>query len=77
MLIITVILLCLDARINGHVFLSLNKSRLEYFSVSVGFQFAIVNIIEDMVSSWESIYCNITSAHSCYVATEKQPSTSQ
>ena len=46
---------CLDARINGHVFLSLNESRLERFSVSVGFQFAIMNIIEDMVSSWESL----------------------
>ena len=41
---------CLDARINGHVFLSLNESRLERFSLSVGFQFAIMDIIEDMVS---------------------------
>ena len=49
------LLLCLDARINGHVFLSLNESRLERFSVSVGFQFAIMNIIEDMVSSWENL----------------------
>ena len=53
--IVTMILFRLDARINGHVFLSLNESRLERFSVSVGFQFAIMNILEDMVSSWESI----------------------
>ena len=72
MCVITVVLLCLDARINGHVFLSLNKNRLEYFNVSIGFQFAIVNIIEDMVNSWESLYYSITSACSCYVATEKQ-----
>ena len=49
------LLLSLDARINGHIFLSLNESRLERFSVSVGFQFAIMNIIEDMVSTWESL----------------------
>ena len=42
---------CLDARINGHIFLSLNERWLERFHVSVGFQFAITNIIEDMVSS--------------------------
>ena len=47
-------LLRLDARINGHIFLSLNESRLERFRVSFGFQFAIMNIIEDiMVCSWE------------------------
>ena len=39
----------LDARINGNVFLSLNESRLERFHVSFGFQFAIMNIIENMV----------------------------
>ena len=50
-----ILLFCLDARINGHIFLSLNESRLERFSVSIGFQFAIMNIIKDMVSSWESL----------------------
>ena len=54
-IVVTILLFCLDARINGHVFLSLNESRLERFSVSVGFQFAIMNIIEDMVSSWENL----------------------
>ena len=50
LVIITIIMLFyLDARINGHVFLSLNESRLERFHVSFGFQFAIMNIIEDMV----------------------------
>ena len=49
------LLLCLDARINGHVFLSLNESRLIQFGISLGFKFAIMNIIEDMVSSWESL----------------------
>jgi hypothetical protein len=39
----------LDAKINGHVFLSLNESRLERFHVSFGFQFAIMSIIEDVV----------------------------
>ena len=58
--IVLVVIFCLDARINGHIFLSLNESRLERFSVSVGFQFAIMNIIEDMVSSGESLYCSIT-----------------
>ena len=39
----------LDARINGNVFLSLNESRLKQSGVSLGFQLAIMNIIEDMV----------------------------
>ena len=79
MLITIVVILVpyLDARINGHVFLTLDESRLKRFSVSVGFEFAIMNIIKDMVSSWESLQFSITSAQSCYVATEKQPSTSQ
>ena len=42
-------LLCLDARINGHILLSLNESRLEHFNVSFGFQLAIANIIQDLV----------------------------
>jgi hypothetical protein len=45
------VLLYLDARINGQIFLNLNESRLERFSVSFGFQLAIMNIIEDIVSS--------------------------
>ena len=50
LVIITIVMLFyLDARINGHVFLSLNESRLERFHVSFGFEFAIMNIIEDMV----------------------------
>ena len=47
--IMIIMLFYLDGRINGHVFLSLNESRLERFHVSFGFQFAIMNIIEDMV----------------------------
>ena len=39
----------LDARINGYVFLSLNESRLERSGVSLGFQLAIMSIIEDLV----------------------------
>ena len=39
----------LDARINGHAFLSLNESWLERFQVSFGFQLTIMNIIEDTV----------------------------
>ncbi len=48
---ITIIMITfyLDSRINGHIFLSLNESRLERFQISFGFQFAIINIIEDMV----------------------------
>ena len=49
LVMITVIIFHLDARINGHAFLSLNESRLECFHVSFGFQFTIMNIIEDMV----------------------------
>ena len=49
------LLLCLDARINGHIFLSLDESRLIQFRISLGFKFAVINIIEDMVSSWESL----------------------
>ena len=41
----------LDAKINGHVFLSLNESRLTQFGISLGFKFAIMSIIEDMVGS--------------------------
>ena len=39
----------IDARINGDVFLSLNESRLGRTGVSLGFQFAVMNIIEDLV----------------------------
>ena len=39
----------LDARINGSVFLSLNEGRLERFGVSLGFQFTLMDIIEDLV----------------------------
>ena len=39
----------LDARVNGHAFLSLNESWLERFQVSFGFQLTIMNIIEDAV----------------------------
>ena len=39
----------LDARINGDVFLSLNESRLERSGVTLGFQLAIMSIIEDLV----------------------------
>ena len=44
-----IMLFYLDGRINGHVFLSLNESRLEHFHVSFGFQFIIMSIIEEMV----------------------------
>ena len=44
-----------DVRINGHIFLSLNESRLERFNVSFRFTLAIMNIIEDMVSSRENL----------------------
>ena len=54
-IVVIILLFYLDARINGHIFLSLNESRLERFSVSVGFQFAVMNIIKDMVSSWKSL----------------------
>ena len=51
MLCIITLLNFIDARINGHIFLSLNESWLERFNVSFGFQFTIMNIIEDLVSS--------------------------
>ena len=51
MLCIITLLNFIDAKINGHAFLSLNESRLERFSVSLGFTFTIMNIIEDLVSS--------------------------
>ena len=53
--IIFKLMFCLGARINGYAFLSLNESRLERFNVSFEFQFAIMNIIEDIVSTWESL----------------------
>jgi hypothetical protein len=67
----------LDARITGHIFLSLNESRLERFSVSFGFQFAIMSIIEDMVHvcSWKS---SITPSCTCYVQkSSQQPPSSE
>ena len=78
-MVVIILLLYLDARINGHVFLSLNESQITQLGISLGFKFAIMNIIEGMVSSWESLCstCSIISTWSCYVATEKQPSTSQ
>ena len=42
----------IDARINVHVLLSLNERRLERFGVSLGFQFAIMSVIEDLVHSY-------------------------
>ena len=54
-MVVIILLLYLDARINGHIFLILDESRLERFRVSAGFEFAIMNIIKDMVSSWESL----------------------
>ena len=44
-----------DARINAHVLLNLNESRLERFGVSMGFQFAMMSVIEDLVCSSESV----------------------
>jgi hypothetical protein len=41
----------LDAKINGRVFLNLNESRLTQFEISLGFKFAIMSIIEDVVCS--------------------------
>ena len=41
----------LDAKINGRVFLSLNESRLTQFGISLGFEFAIMGVIEDLVCS--------------------------
>ena len=54
-IVILILLLCLDARINGNVFLSLNESRIKELGISLGFKFAIMNIIEGMVSSWKSL----------------------
>jgi hypothetical protein len=45
-----ILLLCLDARITGHIFLSLNESQLRRFGLSFGFRFVIMEILEDMVS---------------------------
>ena len=45
----TLIQIILDAKINGCAFLSLNESRLERFGVSFGFQFTLMNIIENLV----------------------------
>ena len=43
----------LGARINGFALLSLNESRLERLEVSMGFQFTLMSIIEDLVcDSW-------------------------
>ena len=49
--IIIMMLLPLDAKINGRVFLSLNESRLSQFGISLGFKFAIMGVIEDLVCS--------------------------
>ena len=48
--------LTLDARINGDVFLSLNESRLGQPGVSLGFQFAIMNIIADLICDNNVMY---------------------
>ena len=45
-------------RINGYAFLSLNESKLTQFGVSYGFNFTLMNIIENLV-------CDITSVHPC------------
>ena len=49
--LVMIVIFCLDARINGHVFLNLNENRLTQFGISLGFKFVIMSIIEDMVSS--------------------------
>ena len=40
----------LDARINGSVLLTLDKSTLQQFGLSYGFMFAVMSIIENLVS---------------------------
>ena len=50
-LILYFTIMFIDARINAHVLLSLNERRLERFGVSLGFQFAIMSVIEDLVCS--------------------------
>ena len=60
----------LDAKINGRVFLSLNESRLSQFGISLGFKFAILGIIEDLVCSW--VYCNSISACICCIQKSSQ-----
>ena len=39
----------IDARISGIALLNLNESRLERLEVSMGFQFTLISIIEDLV----------------------------
>ena len=55
----------IDARINGYAFLSLNESRLERFGVSFGFQFTLMNIIENEVCIHDCIsdVCNVCGPH--------------
>jgi hypothetical protein len=73
---IMIILICLGARINGHVFLSLNESWLTQFGISLGFKIAIMSVIQDLVCSWESLYFSITCT--CYVQkSSQQPPSSE
>ena len=39
----------LGARINGFALLNLNENRIERLGVSMGFQFTLLNIIENLV----------------------------
>ncbi len=61
----------LGARINGHVFPSLNENRLTQFGISLGFKFAIMSVIADLVCSRESLYFSIISACTCYYDVQK------
>ena len=46
------LLIIIGAKINGRAFLSLNENRLERSGVSLGFQYTLMDVIEDLVCAF-------------------------
>ena len=42
-------MLIVGAKVNGRAFLKLNESRLEKLNVSLGFQLAVLDVIDELV----------------------------
>ena len=63
LIFVFMIIIIIDARINGYGFLSLNESRLERLGVSFGFQISLMNIIEGLVCDY--VYTQAGICNSC------------
>ena len=52
--------MCLEAKINGRIFMNLSETKLERLEVSVGFSMLIPDIIEELVCLYNAMKSLIT-----------------